>query len=146
MLDDFFYRQLSDDAAQVSFHDQADQAFALLIGFGEELFGCGQDGFHVRLDLDLCHCFDRDRYALLGVEVLLRSHVERHQFERKLAADLDHGENQRAVAFHHAGSAESVDDERFMRAGFAIEPGHAAHQEQNDHHPQANENPNFENV
>ena len=100
----------------------------------------------VRLDLDLRHRFDRDRHALLGVEVLLRGHVERHQFQRKLAAVLDHGKYDRAVALHHARAAKSVHDQRFMRARFAIEPGHAAHQEQNDHDSQANEDPNFENV
>ena len=76
----------------------------------------------------------------------MRRDVERHQLQRQLAADLDHGKHQRAVAFHHPGSAESVDDERFVRAGFAIEPGHAAHQEQDDHDSQPNENPNLENV
>ena len=146
LLHDFFHRELADDAAQMAFHHQADQAFALLIGLGEELLGGGQDGLHVRLHLDLRHRFDGDRDALLGVEILLRRHVERHQLQRKLAADLDHREYQRSVALDHAGSAKSVDDQRFMRAGLAIEPGHAAHEKQNGHHAQANENPNLENV
>ena len=30
LLDDFFHRELADDAAQMAFHHQADEAFALL--------------------------------------------------------------------------------------------------------------------
>ncbi len=123
-----------------------DQAFALLIGLGEELFRRGQDGLHVRLDLDLSDRLDRDGHTLLGIEILLRSDVERHQFERQLAADLDHGKHQRAVSFHDPRAAQSVDDQGLMGAGFAVQPGHPAHQEQDHHDSQANENPNFENV
>ena len=130
----------------MSFHHQADQAFPLLVGLGEELFRRGQNGLHVRLDLDLRYRLDRDRHALLGVEVLLWGHVERHQFQRKLAAYLDHGEHQSAVALHYSGPAQSVDDQGFMGAGLAIKPGHAAHQKQNDHDSQANENPDLEYV
>jgi hypothetical protein len=42
-LHDLLHRELADDAAQVAFHHQADQAFALLIGLGEKLLGRGQD-------------------------------------------------------------------------------------------------------
>ena len=43
LLDDLFDRQLADDAAQVAFHHQADQALALLGRLGEELLGGGED-------------------------------------------------------------------------------------------------------
>src|SRR5208282_3346349 len=65
LFDNFFDGELSDDAAQMAFHYQADQAFALLIGFGEELLGCGEDGFLVGLDLDLSDGLDGDGHALL---------------------------------------------------------------------------------
>ena len=42
----------------------------------EELLGRGENGLGVGLHFDLGHGFDRDRYALLGVEVLLRGHVK----------------------------------------------------------------------
>ena len=132
LLHDFFHRELADDAAQMAFHHQADQAFALLIGLGQELLRRGQDGLHVRLHLDLRHGLDRDRDALLGVEILLRGHVERHQFERKLAADLDHGKHDRAVSFHDARAAKAVDDQRFVRTGFAIQPGQNTHDQKDD--------------
>ena len=43
LLDDLFDRELADDAAQVAFHHQADQALALLRRLGQELLGRGQD-------------------------------------------------------------------------------------------------------
>ena len=116
LLDDLLDRELADDAAQVAFHHQADQAFALLRRLGQELLGRGLDRLGIGLDLDLRDRFDRDRDALLGVEVLLRRDVERHQLERQLAAGLHHREDDRAVAFDDAGAAEAVDDQRFVRA------------------------------
>src|ERR1039458_10508826 len=83
---DFFHGELSDDAAQMAFHHQADQAFALLTAFGKELLRRGEDGFLVGLHLDLSDGLDRDGDALLGVEGLLRGYVERHEFERKALA------------------------------------------------------------
>ena len=97
----------------------------------------------IRLHLDLRDRFDRHRDALLGVEILLRRHVERHQFQRQLAADLHHGQHHRAVPLHHARPAQAVHDECFVRPRFAIEPGHSAHQEQNDHHSQPDKDPNL---
>jgi hypothetical protein len=107
----------------VPFHHQPDQAFALLIGFGEELLGCGQNRFLVRLHLDLRDRFDRHGDALLRVEVLLRRHVKRHQFEREVAAVLDHRKDDRAVPLHHARAAKAVNDQRFMRARLAVKTG-----------------------
>ena len=129
LLHDFFHRELSDDAAQVAFHHQPDQAFALLVGLGQELLRRGEDRLDVRLHLDLRDGFDGHRDALLGVEILLRRHVERHQFERKFAADLHHRPYDGAVAFDHPRSADAVNDERLMRACLAIEPGQKTEQE-----------------
>ena len=120
LLDDFFDGELSDDAAQVAFHHQADQAFALLIGLGQELLGRGEDRFFVGLHLDLSDGLDGDGDALLGVEILLRSDVERHQFERKILAVFDHRKDDRAVSLDHAGSAKAVNDQRFMWSRFAV--------------------------
>ena len=120
LLDDFFDGELSDDAAQMAFHHQADQAFALLIGFGEELFGRGEDGFLVGLHLDLSDGLDGDGDALLGVEILLRGHVERHEFERKALAVFDHRKDDRAVSLDDAGSAKAVNNQRFIWSRFAV--------------------------
>jgi hypothetical protein len=120
LLDDFFDGELSNDAAQVAFHHQADQAFAFLIALGQKLLGCGEDRFFVGLHLDLSHGFDSDRYALLGVEVLLGRDVERHQFERKTFGIFDHRKDDRAVALNHARSAKAVDDQRFVWSGLAV--------------------------
>src|SRR6185437_4649231 len=73
------HRELADDAAQMTFHHQADQPFTLLRSLGEELLGRGLDGDFVRFDLELSHGFHADRDTLPGVEVLLRRHVEAHQ-------------------------------------------------------------------
>ena len=86
LLDDLFHRELADDAAQVAFHHQADQAFALLGRLGEKLLGRGENRLGIGLHLDLRHGFHRDRDALAGVEVLLRRDVERHQLERQPTA------------------------------------------------------------
>ena len=123
LLDDFFHRQLADDAAQVAFHHQPDQRFAFLLGLGQELLRRGLNGFRVRFDFDLGHGFHRDGHALFGVEVLLRGHIERHQFQRKLPAAFHHGKNHGAVPLDDPGPAESVNHQRLMRAGFAIKPG-----------------------
>ena len=80
-----FHRKLPDDAAQVAFHHQADQAVAFGIALGQKLFGRGDDRFRIGLHLDLRHRFHRHRDALHGVEILLRSDVERHQLQRQLA-------------------------------------------------------------
>ena len=95
-------RELADDAAQMAFHHQADQAFALLVGLGEELLGRGSNRFVVGLHFDLRDGFDGHGDTLLGVEILLRRHVERHQFERQAAADLHHRKDDRAVALDDA--------------------------------------------
>ena len=47
LLDDLLHRELADDAAQVAFHHQADQAFALLGRLGQELLGGGQDRLRI---------------------------------------------------------------------------------------------------
>jgi len=104
----------------MAFHHQAYQAFALLIGFGEELLGRGEDGFLVRLYLDLGDGLDRDGDALLGVEILLRGDVERHELERKALAVFDHREDDRAVSLNHAGSAKAVNNQRFIWPRFAV--------------------------
>ena len=130
LLHDFFHRELADDAAQMAFHHQPDQPFALLIALGEELLGSRQHRLPVGLHFDLRHRLHRHRDALFGVQILLRRHVERHQFQRQIPADLHHGKHQRAVSLHHARSAQAIHDECFVRPRFAIEPGHSAHQEQ----------------
>ena len=127
----------------MAFHDQANQALPLIICLGQELFGGGENRFGVRFHLDLRHGFHCHSDALLRVQVLLRGHVEGHQFERKLAADLHHRQHHRAMTFDHAGSAESINDQRLVRSRFAIDPGHPADQEQNDHDRKRDEDPNF---
>ena len=124
LFDDLLDGELADDAAEVAFHDEADEAFALVGGFGEELLGRGEDGFFVGADFDLRDGFDGDGYALLGVEVLLRGDVEAHEFERELAGVFDDGKDDGAAALDDAWAAEAVDDDGFVRAGFAEHLGH----------------------
>src|SRR6185437_5050594 len=143
LLDDFFNRQLTDDAAQVAFHYQLNQALTFLRTFGEELLRRSPDGFRVGFDFDLSDSFDSNRDALLGVQVLLRSNVERHQLERQAVTVFQHGEHNGSVAGDHALAAESVHYNRFMWASLAIEPGHGAHQKQKDHYAESGEDPNF---
>jgi len=125
----------------VTFHDQTDEAFALLIRLGEKLLGRSQHRFAIGFHFDLGYGFDRHGDALFRIKILLRRHVERHQFQGKILANLHHGKHERAMSLHDASSAQAVHDERLVRPRFAIEPGHAAHQEQDDHHSQPNENP-----
>ncbi len=104
----------------MAFHHQADQAFALLIGLGEELLGRGEDGFLVGLHLNLGDSLDGNGDALLSVEVLLRGHVERHQLQRKVLAVFDHREDDGAVSLDHSSPAKAVNNQRFMRSRFAV--------------------------
>ena len=110
-------------------------------GLGQELLGGGQDRLRIRLHLDLRHGFHRDRHALLGVEILLRRDVERHQLQRQLAAVLHHREDHRALP-DDAGAAEAVNDQRLVRAGLAVQPGHH-HQEQDRQNSQTDNDPDF---
>ncbi len=107
LLDDLLDRELADDAAQVAFHDEADEAFALIGGLGEELLGGGEDRLLVGADFDLRDGFDRDGDALAGVEVLLRCDVEAHEFKRELAGVLDDWEDDGAVPLDDARVRES---------------------------------------
>ena len=137
LLHDLFHSELADDAAQVAFHHQADQAFALLRRLGQELFGGGLDRFRIGLDLDLRDGFHGHGDALFGIEILLRRDVERHQLQRKQAANLHHREDDGAAAFDDAGAAEAVNHQRFMRARLAVQPGEHGHQEQDGNHHQS---------
>ena len=129
LLHDLLDGELADDAAQMAFHHQADQAFALRRSLGEELLGGGEDRLLVGAHLDLRDGFDRYRDALLGVEILLRSDIEAHQLERELAAVLHHRKDHGAVPLDDARAAEAVDNHGLVRAGLAIHPGQHAHQE-----------------
>jgi hypothetical protein len=80
-LDDVLDRQLTDDAAQMPLHDQANQVLSLDGIFVQELFGGGQNADRIRLDLDLRHRLDVHRDALAGIEVLRRCDIEAHQLE-----------------------------------------------------------------
>ena len=124
LFDDLLDGKLADDAAQMAFHDEADEAFALVGRFGEELFGCGEDGLLVGADFDLGDGFDSYGDALLGVEILLRGDVEAHEFERELAGVFDDGEDDGAAALDDARAAKAIDDDGFVRAGFAKHLGH----------------------
>ncbi len=128
----------------MAFHHQPDQAFALLVSLGQELLGCRQDGLPVGLHFDLRDSLDSHRYALFGVQILLRRHVERHQFQRKVPANLHHRKHQRAMPLHNPRPAESIHDECFVGSSFAIEPGQHAGQEQNGHHSQPGDNTNLQ--
>src|SRR5208283_1721850 len=132
LLDDLLDGELADDAAKVTFHDQADEAIALRGRFRKELFGGGENGFLVILHLDLRHGFHGDRDALLGVEILLRSDVEGHQLQREILAGLHHGENDRAPPGVDIRAAEAIDDQRFVRSSLAIHPGDDRHEHQRD--------------
>ncbi len=138
LFDDLLDGELADDAAQVAFHDEADEAFALVGRFGEELLGRGEDGFLVGADLDLRDGFDGDGDALLGVEVLLRGDVEAHELERELAGVFDDGKDDGAAAFDDARAAEAVDDDGFVRAGFAKHLAHETDQGEGGEDDQTN--------
>ena len=69
-------RELADDAAQVAFHHETDQALALVRGLGEELLRGRLDRFEIGLHLDLRDGFDRHRDTLLRVQVLHRRDIE----------------------------------------------------------------------
>src|SRR5439155_20127278 len=134
LLHDFFHCELSDDAAQMPFHDQPDESFALLVSLGKELFRRSQNGLHVGFHFDLRHGFDGDRHALLGVEVLLRRDIKRHQLQRKSTANLNHRKHDGAVSFHDSGSAEPVNYQCFMWSSLAVQACQRAHQEHGAEH------------
>ena len=89
------------------------------VRLGEELLGRGLNGFGIALHFDLRNRFHRHGDALLGVEILLRRDIKRHQLQRKLAKTFDHREDHRSPALHDARAAQAIDNQRFMRTGFA---------------------------
>ncbi len=64
VFDQVFNCELANNAAQVTFHYQADQAFALLLAFTEELLGSGLHALFVRAHLDLCDGLDIHGHSL----------------------------------------------------------------------------------
>ena len=136
-LDDLLDGELADDAAEVAFHHQADEAIAFRGRFGKELFGGSENGFLVILHLDLRHGFNSDRDALFGVKILLRSDVEGHQLQREILAGLHHGKDDRAPSGVDIRAAEAINDQGFVRPCFAIHPGDHGH----DHHRDDDQNP-----
>src|SRR5262249_41684176 len=110
---------LPNDAAQMTFHHESNQPFALRRGLRQKLLGSSQYRLLIRTYLNLRNGFDSDCYALLGIEILLRSHIKRHQLQRKLTAVLDHRKDNCAVALDYARTAKSIDNERLVRARFA---------------------------
>ena len=110
----------------MAFHDQSDQAFALLIGLGENC----SDAVRIDSMSDLTQSgppLTVTATPCPGVEVLLRA--TSNDISSAAAAYLDHG-NTSAVA--HLSFLESV-DVSFQGTSLAIEPGHAAHQENGRH-------------
>ena len=125
-------RQLADDAAQVTFHDQADETLALVGRLGEELLGGGKDRLLVGADLDLRDGLDRNGDALLGVEVLLRCDVEAHQFEGQFPGVFNNRKDNGTVALDDARAAKTVDDQSFVGTSFAEHAGKGGQDEQGD--------------
>ncbi len=146
LFHDLLDRELSNDAAQVAFHHQPDQPFAFVRRLGQELLGGGLNRDRVRLHFDLGHGFYRHRDALIGVKVLLRSHVERHQLQRKDLAALDHRDNDPAATFDNACPTESIDQQRLVRSNFAIQAGKHAEQAHDCHHPQSDNDQESQSV
>src|SRR5581483_2028874 len=132
LLDDLLDGEQTDDAAQVSFHHQANERLALLGRLGEELLGRGADALRIAFDLDLRYRLDVHRHALRGEEVLLRGDVEGHQLERELLGVLEHGPDDLAAAGDDAGAAPAVDDESAIGPHAPEEAADDPHQQDED--------------
>src|SRR5262249_43711780 len=141
ILHDGLHGELTHDPAQMAFHDQADQPFAFFGSLAEELLRRGKDAFVVGLDLDLRYGLDRHPHALLGVEVLLRGHVEGHQLERQLTRTLDHRPDDRAAPTVDARTTQAVDDQRLVRPYLSVELGHHAQDGEGPENDQADDDP-----
>ena len=111
----------------MAFHDEADEAFALVVGLGEKLLGGGADGFVIATHFDLRHGFHGDRDTLFGIEILLRRHVERHELQGKFFIGFNHRHNYRAAANDGAGAAQAIYNQRLMRSRLAKERSDGDH-------------------
>src|SRR6185437_14457822 len=131
-------RELADDAAQMAFHYQPDQAFALLRRLVQELLGRGHDALLVGSHLDLRHSFHRHRHALPRIKILLRRHVEAHQLQREGARMLHHRINERAMADDYPRSTQAVANDRLIRPSLAIHARQRAHDHEQRQHHQSN--------
>ena len=115
-------------------------------GAFEELLGRGQNRGLIAAHLDLRHSFNGHRHALLGVEILLRSHVEAHQFEAQLAAVLHHGKDHRAVALDDPRAAKSIDNQCLVGPGLAIHPGQQAQNNDQRQYAESDNQNNFDSL
>ena len=128
LLHDLFHRQLADDAAQMAFHHQADQAFALLRRLGQKLLRGGQDRFRIGLHFDLRHRFHRDRHALPRVQILLAARRRKTSAPAKAARVFHHREDHRTAALDDARAAKPINDDGLVRPRLAEQLGEHHHQ------------------
>ena len=138
LFDNLLHGKLADDAAQVAFHHQADEALALVWSLGQELFCRGENRLLIGANLDLRDGFDGDGDALPGVEILLWRDVEAHQLEREFAAMFHHRKDHGAVPLDDARTAKTVDDERLIGAGLAKHLRHENRQDEGRHATRSN--------
>ena len=91
----------------------------------------------IGLHFDLRHRFHGDGDALVGVEILLRRDVERHQLERQFAAVSTMGKITVPRPLMTRVPRNTIDDQRLMRAGFAEQPRKHADQKHQRQEPSA---------
>ena len=103
----------------MAFHNESNERFALRRRLGEELLGGGANRFRIVLDLELRHGFDGHGDALVRVQILLRSDVERHQLERQLLRAVNERQHELRTAMHDVRAAQSITNERLVRTHLA---------------------------
>ncbi len=106
-------------------------ALAVLRRLAQELLGGGQDALAVRAHLELRHRLHLHRDALIGIEILLRRDIERHQLQREQLRFLHERDDQRAAARQDALATRAIDDQRLVWANLAI---HAPIQVEDEQH------------
>ncbi|GAC1568462.1 MAG: hypothetical protein NVS3B14_17760 [Ktedonobacteraceae bacterium] len=102
----------------MTFHNKADQAFALLLAFAQELLGGGFDALFVRAYFDLCDGLDVYSDTLRRVEILRRGYVEGHQLQGELLGALVQGNDKMRAAGDNSGAARAIYDKGLVRADF----------------------------
>src|SRR5581483_9680980 len=103
----------------MAFHDQADQVFAIILSFAQELLGSRFDTSLVRTDLNLSDGFDVDGHTLSRVESLAGSNIKGHQLQREFLGALVERNDEVCSSSDDFRATATIDNQSLVGADLA---------------------------